>query len=123
VVNRHGCVSVQRFYIYAERGLAKQRVAIWLYQDRLHIEYQQTLLARYQYRFNRKANKIIHINKPRLYRTLFVSPQPEMFELDDNQWQKILRRPEYAKRRAAQKSPVKQLSLALNQLLWLFFWM
>ncbi len=121
VVNRHGCVSVQRFYIYAERGLAKQRVAIWLYQDRLHIEYQQTLLARYQYRLNRKAKKIAHIDKPKLYRTLFVSPQLELFELDDSQWQKILRRPEYAKRRTAQKAAAKQLSFALNQLLWLFF--
>ena len=66
VVNRHGCVSVQRFYIYAERGLAKQRVSVWLYQDQLHIEYQQTLLARYQYRFNRKAKRISHIDNPKL---------------------------------------------------------
>jgi hypothetical protein len=47
VVNRHGLVSVQRFYIYAERGLARKRVAVWIYEGRLHIEYQQTLLARY----------------------------------------------------------------------------
>jgi hypothetical protein len=123
VVNRHGCVSVQRFYIYAERGLARQRVAIWLFQDRLHIEYQQTLLARYQYRLDRKAKKIARIDKPKLYRTLFASPQLELFELDDSQWQKILRRPEYAKRRAAQNSKVKQLALALNyNMFWLFFW-
>lgn len=121
VVNRHGCVSVQRFYIYAERGLTKQRVAIWLYQDQLHIEYQQTLLARYQYRFNRKAKGISHIDNPKLYQTLFVSPQLELFELDDQQWRKILHRPEYAKRRTAQKSAAKQLALTLNHMLWLFF--
>ena len=46
-----------------------------------------------------------------------------LFELDDSQWQKILRRPEYAKRRAAQNSKVKQLALALNyNMFWLFFW-
>lgn len=39
----HGLVSVQRFYIYAHRGLARERVAVWIYEGRLHIEYQQTL--------------------------------------------------------------------------------
>jgi len=47
--------------------------------------------------------------------------QLELFELDGSQWQKILRRTEYAKRRTAQKAASKQLSFALNQLLWLFF--
>ena len=123
VVNRHGYVSVQRFYIYAEQGLAKQRVAVWLYQEQLRVEYQQTLLARYQYRFNRKARKISHIFSSKLYRTVFVSPQLELFELDDQEWQKILHRPEYAKRRAGQKTAVKQLPLALNYLMWLFIWL
>jgi hypothetical protein len=79
-------------------------------------------LARYQYRLDRKAKKIAHIDKPKLYRTLYASHQLELFELDDNQWQKILRRPEYAKRRAAQNPATKQLSFALNYILWLFFW-
>src|SRR5262245_46817969 len=47
-VNRYGFVSVQRFYLYAESGLARQRVSIWIYEGQLRIEYQQTLLARYQ---------------------------------------------------------------------------
>ena len=29
-VNRYGYVSIQSFSIYAERGLARQRVAIWI---------------------------------------------------------------------------------------------
>ena len=28
-VHRYGCVSVQRFYLYAEQGLSRQRGAIW----------------------------------------------------------------------------------------------
>jgi hypothetical protein len=43
-------VSIQRFYIYAERGLAQQRVSICLYEGRLHIAYREVLLARYNYR-------------------------------------------------------------------------
>jgi putative transposase len=120
VVNQHGCVSVQRFYIYAERGLARQRVAIWLYQDRLHVQYQQTLLARYTCRFDRPSKSIAHLSQPKLYRTLFASPQIEMFELDDEQWLKILQRPPYAKRHTGQKNAVKQLSFTFSCLLWLF---
>ena len=50
-------------------------------------------------------------DEPKLYRTLFVSPQLELFELDDSQWQEILRRPEYVKRRAAQQLMVGNLRL------------
>jgi hypothetical protein len=42
------CVSVQRFYVYAERGLSRQRVSVWICEGQLHIEYRETLLARYQ---------------------------------------------------------------------------
>jgi hypothetical protein len=121
VVNRHGNVSIQRFYIYAERGLARRRVTLWFYQDRLHVEYQQTLLARYHYRLDRRSTKIANISRPKLYQTLFASPQLELLELDDIQWKIILRRPEYAKRRKIQKLAAKQLSFALNYMLWLFF--
>ena len=34
-VNRYGFVSVQRFYIYADSGLSRQRVLIWIYEGEL----------------------------------------------------------------------------------------
>ena len=37
-VNRYGFVSVQRFYIYAEDGLSRKRVSIWIYEGELSIE-------------------------------------------------------------------------------------
>jgi hypothetical protein len=40
----------------------------------------------WKFSLNRKDKKIAHIDKPKLYRTLFVSPQLELFELDDSQW-------------------------------------
>jgi putative transposase len=113
IVNQHGHVSLQRFYIYAERGLARQRVTLWFYQDRLHVEYQQTLLARYRYRLEHRSTKISSISHPRLYRTSFASRQLELLELDDAQWTKIARRPEYAKRRAALAAAARQLGFDL----------
>ena len=81
VVNQHGNVSIQRFYIYAERGLARRRVALWFFEDRLHVEYKQTLLARYRYRLERHSTKLGNISHPKLYRTQFASPQLELLEL------------------------------------------
>jgi transposase InsO family protein len=40
-VNPYGFVSIQRFYIYAEQGLSRQRVAVWLYEGHLRIEYRE----------------------------------------------------------------------------------
>lgn len=120
VVNQHGYVSVQRFFIYAERGLARQRVAIWLYQDRLYLQYHQALLARYTCRFDRSAKTITHLTHPQLFRSHFASPQSELFELDDKQWLKILKRPEYIKHITRHGTAVKQLSFTFCCLFWLF---
>lgn len=34
VVTLRGYVSIQRFYLYAERGLARKQVSIWLMEGR-----------------------------------------------------------------------------------------
>jgi len=109
-VNQHGCVSVQRFYIYAEQGLAKHRVAVWIYADRLNIEYQQTKLARYRCVLDRKQKSLTAVSHPQFYPTPFASPQLEFFELDDEQWLKVRSRPPYTQGKR-QKAPMQQLPL------------
>jgi transposase InsO family protein len=115
-VNRFGFVSIQRFYLYAERGLARQRVAIWLYQGHLQIEHQQQLLAQYHYESGRQRQQLRTVSQPTLYQTPFASPQLELLELDDEQWQKIRPRPSYARRKRLLPQ-VEQLSWRLA--LWL----
>jgi transposase InsO family protein len=92
-VNRYGFVSVQRFYIYAEDGLSRKRVSIWIYEGQLRIEYEQTLLARYRCMYNPRQGRIEEVSDPTLYTTAFVSKQIELFELDDEQWKKVQQRP------------------------------
>jgi len=86
---------VQRFYLYAERGLARKRVSVWLYDRRLHLAYRQALLAQYTYRAERRGPKRLRAVDPHplLYRTAYASPQLELWELDDAQWRKVLERP------------------------------
>jgi hypothetical protein len=92
-INRYGFVRVQRFYLYAESGLSRQRVSIWIYEGELSIMYQQTLLARYQCDYDQKYRQLQAIRQPTLYTTAFRSPQLELIELDDEQWSKFQRRP------------------------------
>ena len=91
-VNRFGFVRVQRFYIYAEQGLSRRRVSIWIYEGRVHIEYQETLLAKYQADYDQKQKRLQGVSQPTFYQTPFVSPQLVLFELDDEQWLKVRRR-------------------------------
>ena len=121
VVNRHGNISIHRFYIYAERGLTQRRVTVWIYEDRLHVEYKQTLLARYHCRLEHDSTKIRTISRPKLYGTPYASPQLELLELDDSQWTKIVHRPEYAQRRPTSTDIARQLTLDFLLLLYCLF--
>lgn len=119
-VNRHGFVSIQRFYLYAERGLSRQRVSVWIYEGRLHIEYQTARLADYHCDYSRESKSLDTVTHPRIYRTLHASPQLALFELDDAQWQKIAQRT-YLRRLQRQLLPVIQLPLTGIGILTLFW--
>jgi hypothetical protein len=119
-VDRRGYISVQHFYIYAERGLARQRVSVWLYEGRLHIEEWQTLLARYAYRYDRKRKRLQGVDQPQLHKTVFADPQMELWELSDEQWRKVLERAARARRtKSTGTSVIEQLSFGIAGLLLL----
>jgi transposase InsO family protein len=111
VVNPRGYVSVQRFYIYAERGLSRRRVSVWLYDRRLHVAHRDTLLARYAYQYARTARRLRAVAHPELYRTLYTT-QLELWELDDAQWRKIMPRP-YERHARPRDTGARQLALPL----------
>jgi len=91
-VNPYGFVSIQRFYIYAEQGLSRQRVAVWIYEGQLRIEYRETLVARYRCAYDPRQKCLREVSHPLLYHTVFASPQLELIELDDAQWIKVQQR-------------------------------
>jgi len=111
-VNRWGYVSIQRFYVYAERGLARKRVAVWIYEGQLRLEYEQTVLAHYQAIYDRQHQHLQQIDQPILYRTPFRSPQMELWELDETQWWKVRERDGWARRTRQRRPMVEQLALA-----------
>ncbi len=106
-----GYVQLHRFYLYAEAGLARRRVALWLYDGHLHIDYEHTRLAQYQCRYDRQAKQLQEVTEPHLFATPFASPQLELLELDDTQWRKILHRPLLASASRARSIGPEQLLL------------
>ena len=101
-VNRYGFVSVQRFYLYAEHGLARQRVSIWIYEGQL--SFWVSLDVSRSLSVSSMTAGIVRLHDVNIafsfYTTPFASPQMELIELDDEQWRKFRRRPRsnYAKR-------------------------
>jgi transposase InsO family protein len=91
-VNRYGFVSVQRFYVYAEQGLSRQRVSICIFDGALQIAYQNTLLAEYQCDYDQRHKRLQTVSQPILHATPFASPQLVLFELDHEQWLKVRER-------------------------------
>jgi transposase InsO family protein len=120
-VNHYGFVSVQRFYLYAENGLARQRVSIWIYEGQLRIEYHKTLLARYRCIYDARHGQLQEVSAPTLYATAFRSPQLELIERDAEQWRKCQRRPlsTYTRHRAMLPEQLFLLNLGASALFFL----
>jgi transposase InsO family protein len=120
-VNRHGFVSVQRFYIYAESGLSRKRVLIWIYEGDLSIEYQKTLVAQYRCEYDRRHGQLQGMSDPTLYTTKYTPPQLELIELDDEQWVKFQRRSSrtYSKRIAMRPKQLLLIDLGTSALILL----
>ena len=115
LINSRGLVSVQRFYIFAARGLTHQRVSVWIYNEELHITHQQNPLARYSCTLDTHHKRIRFLSRPTFYPTSRKHPQLELFELDEQFWKRAWQRPEYLFR--STYSPAKQLPLFMLGLL------
>ena len=74
-VNQYGFVSIQRYYLYAEQGLSRKRVSIWIYEGKLRVEYQQTMLANYACDYDQHQKQLQNVSQPTLFQTPFKSPQ------------------------------------------------
>jgi hypothetical protein len=120
-VNRYGFVSVQRFYIYAESGLSRKRVLIWIFEGALGIESQQTVVARYRCEYDPKHKAIQGMSEPTLYCTRFTPPELELIELDDARWVKFQQRSSrtYSKRLAMLPKPLPLLDFGVSALILL----
>ena len=85
------------------------------------IEYQKTLVARYNCEYDLKRKQLQGLSDPTLYMTRFTPPQLELIELDDTQWVKFQQRASrtYSKRLAMLPKQLSLIDLGASALILL----
>ncbi len=96
-----GYARVRHWRVYAEEGLARCEVAVWLGDGEMAVEYGGRTLSRYDVSLSRDA-KLEEVTNPRLFANGYGTAQPKLFALDDalgkDGWLKALKLEEYAAR-------------------------
>jgi len=106
VLDASGYARLKHWRIYAEEGLARREVTLWLGADALAVEFAGDTLARYEVECSsakgNAAGKLREVKRPQLYGHPYLLRQLRLFELDDvlgDDWLKVLKVSEYAHRR------------------------
>lgn len=97
--------------MYAEEGLARCEVAVWLGDGEMAVEYAGRTLSRYDVSLSRDA-ELKAVNNPRLFATPYGTGQPRLFALQealgDAGWLKALRLEGYAARTRRRPEALQQ---------------
>jgi hypothetical protein len=72
----HGAVRFRHWRLYGERGLAGARVAVWLWNETLTIEYETAALAQYRVTLEADGYWVRVVDEPHFFATEYASPQP-----------------------------------------------
>jgi hypothetical protein len=98
-----------RFWrLYAEPGLERQRVAVWLYQEQVTVEFQYAQLAQYTVDYQPDGKHFSSVTHPQIYETQYKSPQLGLWKFGDDEWLKILRQPHVVRRNRSAVSSMTQ---------------
>ncbi len=100
VLDASGYARIKHWRLYAEEGLARCEVALWLGDESLAVEYAGRTLSSYDVSHSQGA-KLEDVTAPRLFATGYGTPQPRLFALDalgEGGWLKALRLCRYAAR-------------------------
>ena len=113
-----GYLTLQRFRFYAEEGLAGQRVAVWVQEDSLTVEYGGGALSRYKVECAPavgalSVGRLREVKGHTLFENSVILPQPKLFDLGevlgDEGWMKFLKLDEYAPRRPRRPDGLQQV--------------
>lgn len=82
ITNKHGYVRLHTFYFYVEEGLPKNKVYIWIYQNKLRAEYNNELMIEYECFYDEKNRKIQKLTKPTIQEHQYTSKQLKLFDFN-----------------------------------------
>jgi putative transposase len=113
VLDASGYARLKHWRIYAEEGLARSEVALWLGVESLSVEFAGDTLARYDADYSARSNRLREVGRPRLFETVHrrTPAHPRLFELvvlGDTGWLKALRKEDYAPRKSRRPQALQQ---------------
>ena len=99
VLDPTGYARFRRWRVYAERGLSREPVAVWLYAEHLTLVYRDETLAQYRVTYQPDQRRLQTVTPAQLFETAHRSPQRPLWTEGDDDWLPVLRLPPYAPRR------------------------
>ncbi len=94
--------------------MARDHAAVWLYGETLTIEFADEPLAQYTVRYQPDKTHLRTVEEPRLFETAYRSPQLALWALNDTEWLKVIRRPDYAPRKPRREQVEQPTLFALG---------
>lgn len=110
-LDKAGYVRFRHYRLYAELGLDRRHVAVWLYREQLSIEFNDSLLVQYRVAYQPDHTHFRSVTDPRIYNTQYRSPQLPLWQFGDDEWLKVLRLPPMQVRKKRQSSGIIQQQL------------
>ncbi len=110
-LDKVGYVHFRHYRLYAEPGLPRQRVAVWLYKEQLTVEFSETLLVQYTVEYQPDHKRFRAITNPQIYETHYRSAQLPLWRFGDDEWLKIVRLPPPKARQRRLQYPAIQQQL------------
>lgn len=115
-----GYLTLQRFRLYAEEGLAGTEVEVWMAEDALSVEYGGEALSRYEVECDPAAGvssvgRLRRVKGHTLFETSIASPAKPLRLFDLNEvlgeegWIKVLKLEEYAPRQPSFHDKLQQV--------------
>jgi len=89
-LDRAGYLHFRRWKLYGEYGLARQTATIWLTAENLTVTFLDQPLAHYAVSRSSDQKRLTDIREPQLVETAFRSPQLHLWELNDQEWRKVV---------------------------------
>ena len=110
-LDKSGSIRFRDWRFYAETGLAKKPVTVWIYTSTLKMEYQGNDLALYIIEWEEDNKHLKEVSNPRLIQTRYQSPQLTLFELGPDDWLLFKKVPPYSPRKKQKRGEIIQLLL------------
>jgi hypothetical protein len=95
-LNKFGFLRFADWKFYGERGLAKAKVTVWIYEGSLKVEKEAVTLSEYEVSLLDDHKHVQTVRSARAHETPFRSPQLTLFDLDEGDWLLYWKTPEAA---------------------------